>query len=116
MIYRNHIVLDEILPDNFQKNIKISVGENVVCSGRLILFKHKTYYYQLLISKEKGKKVNVLIPYPFAVELRDDNSILFDYRNETLAEGDKNIINSINRMRKPSKSIFYNSIAKLTIQ
>lgn len=110
------MVLDEILPDNFQKNIKISVENNVIYFGRLILFKHKTFYYQLLISKEKGKKTNVLLPYPFAVEICDDGSILFDYRNETLAEGDKNIINSINRMRKPSKSVFYNNIAKLTLQ
>lgn len=110
------MVLDEVLPDNFQKNITISVDDKIVYSGRLILFKHKTYYYQMLINKDKGKRSTILIPYPFAVEICDDGTIMLDYRNETLAEGDKLIINSINRMRKPSKSVFYNNIAKVVLQ
>lgn len=113
MKYLNYLILDNILADHFRKKINIIIDNKTVVEGRLILFKHRNYNYQLILSNCKGKRFSYFFPIPFIVNVLSNDNIEMDYTLDSLTGGDTKIINIIKRLKKPNKSEFYNKKANL---
>lgn len=107
--------LNEYFRDCFQKNINIKVSGKPFIDGKLLLFKVDGFRIYLTISKD-NEMMNIDIPYPFDIFKHDSNIITLDYRFETLAEKNYNLLFLLQSMFKRRKAKFYNTIAELNYE
>ena len=109
--------LDSHLADMFMKAVRITLSNDVICMGRLTLFKHKNYEYVLSIVSLDGKhKEKISMPYPFGHwVLNNGEKLMFDYRMNTLFNGDQELLSLFKRVRKPNKSKFFDTIAYIDL-
>lgn len=115
MKYLNYLVLDDLLADHFKKMVDVTVDGERVIEGRLVLYKHRNYTYQLILSNGKGRRFSAFLPIPFIVNVMGRNVVELDYTLEALTGGDQKTINIIKRLKKPSKSVFYDRKATLAL-
>lgn len=86
--------LDVILKGILQKNISLEIDKKIFKTGKFILYSQKYFFITFVISSEKKKQEKFDIPIPFSVEVhKEDNLIYFDYRLNTLAHNNKELIN-----------------------
>jgi len=93
--------------NNFlQKKVRFLLDTKVLKEGKLLLFCIKDFYciFTLISETKNNKKILYEIPYPFNLE-HTKEKIVFDYTVETFCRGDKNIRDTINRIKtkKPFK-------------
>lgn len=109
--------INGLLADMFMKTIQVRVSDDIVCTGQLTLFKSKNFEFIFTINtkgRKRGKKVS--IPYPFDHWiLNNGKSLMFDYRVSTLLRGDEDLISVFKKVKKPSPSIFYDTVAYIDI-
>ena len=107
--------VDELLKYFLQKHVKLFLNNKLYKSGKVILFKHKNYFIELIIQTEnKDKKVE--IPIPFLIENhKEDNLVFFDYRLKTVAKLGSNIYNKLLFLSKKCKSRYFDSILEIEV-
>jgi N-glycosylase/DNA lyase len=70
-----------------QKNLTLELGNKTHKEGKLIIFNQKNFYLSFIMNTSKKQKEKIEIPIPFAVEIHeDDDLVYFDYRIKTLAK------------------------------
>jgi hypothetical protein len=109
-IHTRNIVLDQIFGEcvwktNIQKNLHFLVRQKTLFEGKLILYKHYRFCWQLVLqTPQEIKKIE--IPIPFKIEkYPQENLFYFDYRMNNLP-----FIPPIN---KRIRSSFYDQILEI---
>ena len=96
-----------------QQNIKISINNKFIKTGRLILFAIKDFYLVFTLSIQQSKKI-VEVPYPFDFFIKDGKVFL----NYSINKFSSNITEAENHIKllapkKPNK--FFNSCAEISV-
>lgn len=105
--------IEEVLKGCLQKQIQLTVRDRKVSNGKLILYRLDGFYIVLTIQGVVGTCDSVEIPYPFNI-IENGEKIQFDYRLESLAEKDFNLLFVLQSISKKRESKFYNSLLDLT--
>lgn len=93
----------EILEQNLQQYLTITINKKVVKQGIFVLFSHNNYYINLIIKNGNGENKSFEFPYPFKITQKD-NKIIFSYKNKEIAGNDKEILNIIRQHTKQKNS------------
>jgi hypothetical protein len=76
----------EIIDQFLQKDINVLFNKKIIRKGKLILYTSKDFYISLIIKTNKDINKTFDIPYPFNMELDEEQSqIIFDYRLDILS-------------------------------
>lgn len=109
------ILLTERIEDNLkgylQRNIQVTVKDRKLHTGKLILYKIDGFYIQFTFQGTTGIE-QVEIPYPFNT-IKEKTKVVFDYRLDTLAEKDFNLLFILQSISKKRESKFYNSTLEI---
>ena len=116
-------LLETTLKKYYQKKIELWVGEQLIKSGKFLLYKNyidqSKYFFELHLQR-KGKIETVKIPYPYEIEEYEDENLLYlDYRNKTLVKNCPVLINMIEQFsdsQVDEKSIFFNKILEVKFE
>lgn len=110
------MMIDNVLKNLLQKNIKLTVNSQIVKDGKFILFTHGYFSLNFNIFNSKKEKMELIkLPVPFDFEYYDDEGLLyFDYRIKSFTYNDKELELLINNIKKPHVSKYYDKI--LTIE
>jgi len=100
--------LDNAIKPYFLKDVIFSLKNKTYKKGKLINFRLSGCYISFIVNTEK-KRETFEIPFPFALEEKN-NQIVFDYRLETLAEQDFELLINLKSTSKVKNSKFYNSV------
>lgn len=101
---------EDYLVSWLQQRVTFTLGERVIKTGRLILFRRFHYFIQISLLTDKNVQENIEIPIPFKMEVYpDDDLIYFDYRIASL--------NTKTLPRFPEKvsSMYFNKILELSV-
>jgi len=108
--------IDELLKYLLQKYVSLFLNNKLYRSGKVILFKHKNYFIELILQNESKEK-RVEIPIPFLIENhKEENLLFFDYRLKTLAKNNSDIYNKLLMMSKKCKSRYFNTILEIEVK
>ena len=102
----------EILPRFFLTKMNFIIDGRTHRSG--IFQNYKTVSDQYRI-KFKGDVRVMVLPTPFEILLQG-NTMILDYRAETLFHGDEKLINTLKRVKKQDASVFFDKIVKVKIE
>lgn len=109
-----HLPGEQAFADLLQRNVRIRLGDKNLRYGRLVHYKRVHYVYQLTFINAKGNRETLELPIPFTVEQhKGENLIYFDYRNDTLAQNDLDLLIKIKKIKSSNASIFYNKIVEI---
>jgi len=100
--------LDNAIKPYFLKDIIFSLKNKTYKKGKLINFRLSGCYIAFIINTEK-KRETFEVPLPFALEEKN-GQIVFDYRLETLAEQDFELLINLKSTSKIKNSKFYNTV------
>lgn len=103
--------IEEALTGCLQRNVQITVKDRKIANGKLILYKIDGFYIQLTFQGATSLE-HVDIPYPFNT-IKEGTKLLFDYRLESLAEKDFNLLFILQSISKKRESKFYNSLLEI---
>lgn len=108
--------INEKLKHFLQRNVNICVNNEVYKQGKLILYTNGIFTINIHLKSSKKHKNEILkLPTPFGIEYCGDiNTIYFDYRIQTFAHKDKQIIDLIGLVKPKTVSRLYDKI--LTIE
>lgn len=102
---------EEFLVSCLQKPVTFTLGERIVKSGRLILFKRFHYFIQIALLSDKNVRENIEIPIPFDMEVYPEEGLVyFDYRISALNT------KTLPRIPEKVSSMYFNKILELAIQ
>jgi len=96
-----------------QQNIKISINNKFVKTGKLILFAIKDFYLIFTLHTQHVKKI-VEIPYPYDFYMKD-NKVILSYLVNKFSANITEVENYIKLLspKKPNK--FFNTCAEISI-
>lgn len=96
-----------------QQNIKISVNNKFVKTGKLILFSVKDFYLNFTLQQSHSKKI-IEIPYPYEFFYMD-KKIILSYMLEKFCSNITEVQNHVKLLtpKKPNK--FFNTYAEISI-
>ena len=107
--------INDFLMNLLQKNINLYLNNKVYRHGKVLLFKHKNYFIELILQTENKDK-RVEIPIPFNIEhYSEENLTYFDYRLKTVAENNEELYNQILKNSKRSKSKYLDRILEIEV-
>lgn len=106
---------EKILKDLLQKHIRLYIKNKVYKEGKLVLFKHECYSFELILVLSNNKKKKIDIPVPFTIEEHaEDNLIYFDYRLNSFVRNDI-MLTKLKEVSKNSKSKFYDTVLEIEV-
>jgi len=96
-----------------QQNIKISVNNKFVKTGKLILFSIKDFYLNFTLQQHNSKKI-IEIPYPYDF-FYENNKMVLSYMLNKFHLNITDVQNHIKLLtpKKPNK--FFNTYAEISI-
>lgn len=99
-----------------QRDVKFSIGDSVIKSGKILNFRIKEPYVFFTILNHKNKIVEIYYPIPFAYDFSHENDILFDYRISNITFGSNEIKKCLATSFKKSNnySKLYDKILKIS--
>ena len=93
-----------------QQQVKFSLNNRAIKQGKLLLFCKAHYYIQLSISTDKSARENFEVPFPFQVEIHENEGLMyFDYRLSSLGTS------VIPSPRKKISSSYYDKILEMQV-
>ncbi len=104
--------IDNLIKPLLQKNVVFCFKRKNYKTGKLLLYKVAGNYMSFTLITEK-KKETFEIPFPFSVNA-DNQNINFDYRLETLAENDYELLITLKSITKIKNCRFYDNILTIT--
>lgn len=100
--------IDNILKQQLQKRIALTVRGRVIKRGMLWRFGYVSNYIEFDFLTPDGRD-KVEIPIPYAIDTKTGIA-LFDYRFSTLADGDPETLSLLRAQTQVKDSKFYDSI------
>ena len=104
--------IDNLIKPLLQKNVTFSFKHKNYKNGKLLLYKLSGNYMSFTLVTEK-KKETFEIPFPFAAN-QEKETINFDYRLETLAENDYELLLVLKSITKVKNCRFYDNVLTIT--
>lgn len=104
--------IDNFIKPFLQRNVIFSLKHKNYKSGKLLIYKLTGNYLSFTLITEK-KKETFEVPFPFSVEL-NEGKINFDYRLETLAENDYELLITLKSITKVKNCRFYDNVLTIT--
>jgi hypothetical protein len=104
--------IDNLIKPFLQREVAFNFKHKTYKSGKLLLYKLSGNYLSFIVVNEK-KKETFEIPFPYAAEGTNDK-VIFDYRLETLAENDYDLLLAIKGVTKVKNSRFYDSVLTIS--
>ena len=104
--------IDHLVKPLLQRNISFSFKHKNYKSGKLILYKLSGNYMSFTLITEK-KRETFEIPFPFSINA-EEQLINFDYRLETLAENDYELLLALKSITKVKNCRFYDNVLTIT--
>jgi len=104
--------VDNLIKPLLQRNVIFSFKHKNYKTGKLLLYKVAGNYMSFTLITEK-KKETFEIPFPFSVN-STEQSISFDYRLETLAENDYELLITLKSITKVKNCRFYDNVLTIT--
>ena len=104
--------IDNLMKPFLQREVSFNFKHKTYKSGKLLLYKLSGNYMSFILVNEK-KRETFEIPFPYAVE-GDLNKINFDYKLETLAENDFDLLIALKGVTKVKNSRFYESVMTIS--
>lgn len=102
-----HVPGESYFIDLLQKPLRFSINNELIKSGKLLLFRRVHYFIQLALLTNKGARENFEIPIPFRIESHEEDHLLyFDYRLASLGIAVPQLPEKIN-------SIFFDRILEI---
>lgn len=110
------MMIDNVLKNLLQKNIKLVLNDQVMKDGKFILFAHGYFSLNFNIFNNKKDKLELIkLPIPFDFEYYEDEGLLyFDYRIRAFTHNDTELESLISNIKKSQVSKYYDKI--LTIE
>lgn len=105
--------LEDYLKNLFQSHIKIVSNGNTIIDGRFIIYSVRTFSFALTIKTKKGVMKKIIFPRPFNCDKYNENTILCDYRFETMAGGEKAKLSQLKKIKVYERSQFYDTTAEI---
>ena len=99
---------DKTIKPFFLKDVVFTLKNKTYKKGKFINFRLTGCYLTFIVNTEK-KKETFEIPFPFALKGKNEQ-IIFDYRLETLAEQDFDLLINLKSTTKIKNSKFYNTV------
>ena len=96
--------LDDIFKSLMQRSVLITnlkTGKKLK-EGKIKLYHIKNNFLIIEFDQKSDRQEKIELPVPFDISV-DNDRIVFDYRNSTLAKGDLNIISAL--IKIPPKNI-----------
>ena len=94
-------------------NVKFHIGDKILKSGQLILFRTKDFYYIFTFKNSKGELKEYQLPYPFKI-IDGIDSIGFSYKIEEFYSKNEFIEFKTKVIEKNKKNKLYDSIVYIT--
>ena len=104
--------IDNLIKPFLQREVAFNFKHKTYKSGKLLLYKLSGNYFSFILVNEK-KRETFEIPFPYAVD-GDGKKIVFDYRLETLAENDFDLLLLLKGVTKVKNSRFYDSVLTIS--
>lgn len=104
--------IDNLLKPFLQKNVVFSTKNKNYKNGKLLLYKLSGNYLSFIVVNDK-KRETFEIPFPYAADITN-NKIIFDYRLDTLAENDYELLITLRGVSKVKNSKFYDSVLTIS--
>ena len=104
--------IDNLIKPLLQKEVTFNFRHKTYKSGKLLLYKLSGNYLSFIVVNEK-KRETFEIPFPYSVEAVGEK-IQFDYRLETLAENDFDLLIALKGVTKVKNSRFYDSVLTIS--
>ena len=104
--------IDTLLKPLLQKEVTFSFKHKIYKSGRLLIYKLSGNYLSFILVNDK-KRETFEIPFPYSAE-EEKGKVSFDYRLETLAENDFNLLLTLKGVTKVKNSRFYDSVLTIS--
>jgi len=104
--------IDNLLKPLLQKEVTFNFKHKTYKSGKLLLYKLSGNYLSFMLVNEK-KKETFEIPFPYSAE-ENKGKVNFDYRLETLAENDFDLLIALKGVTKVKNSRFYDSVLTIS--
>ncbi|MEY5134970.1 MAG: hypothetical protein RL709_671 [Pseudomonadota bacterium] len=93
-----------------QKELTFFLGNKLIKRGKLLLFKRTHYFIQITLFTQKKEKENFEIPFPFKVEIYDEEDIVyFDYRLDSL------MVENLPIIQSKISSSYFNKILEISV-
>lgn len=105
--------VEQILKSLLQKHITISVKGKTVKKGQLLIFRPVGCFIRLE-TLNGIKREHVEIPFPFETFGTNDN-FQFDYRLDTLADGDEEVLALLRKQVQVKESKFYDRVLTIAV-
>lgn len=101
--------IERIFESLLQKKVQVVVNGKVIKDGILLLYTIKDYYVTFILKSSEGIKKYYEFPMPFNIELKD-NSFILDYKLETLAYNNIDLLYQLKTLSQKKSSKIYNSV------
>ena len=106
-------IIDTLLKPLLQRDIIFSFKQKNYKSGKLLLYKLSGNYMSFIVVNEK-KRETFEIPFPYSAYL-EKSKVHFDYKLETLAENDFDLLIVLKGVNKIKNSRFYDSVLTISV-
>ena len=104
--------IDTLIKPFLQKEVIFSFKHKNYKSGKLLLYKLSGNYLSFIVVNEK-KRETFEIPFPYSAE-GNTSKVNFDYRLNTLAENDFELLIALRGVTKIKNSRFYDSVLTIS--
>jgi len=104
--------IDTLLKPLLQRDVVFSFKQKNYKSGKLLLYKLSGNYLSFILVNEK-KRETFEIPFPYSAYF-EKNKVYFDYKLETLAENDFDLLITLKGVNKIKNSRFYDSVMTIS--
>lgn len=107
--------VEQILKNLLQKSITVTVKGKTVKKGKLIIFRTIGCFVRLEILNGT-KQEHVEMPFPFQVSNNPQSTeYFFDYRLETLADGDEIMLATLRSQVQIKESKYYDRVLTISV-
>ena len=104
--------IDNLIKPLLQREVTFNFKHKTYKSGKLLLYKLSGNYLSFILVNEK-KRETFEIPFPYSA-FEEENKVFFDYRLETLAENDFDLLIALKGVTKVKNSRFYDSVLTIS--
>jgi len=104
--------IDALLKPLLQRDVAFSFKQKNYKSGKLLLYKLSGNYLSFILVNEK-KRETFEIPFPYSAYL-EKSKVYFDYKLDTLAENDYELLLTLKGVNKIKNSRFYDSVMTIS--
>jgi hypothetical protein len=104
--------IDNLIKPYLLKEVTFNFKHKTYKSGKLLLYKLSGNYLSFILVNEK-KRETFEVPFPYSA-YNENSKVHFDYRLDTLAENDYELLLTLKGVNKVKNSRFYDSVLTIS--